>query len=355
MKCLLAIIPVIVCACLNGPALSQTLPIAEPALLPISAADAQLRGELSRRCGSAFTVIGTRNFQIIYETDDAWARRTAELLEKAQEQFYRDFGDAGLKPLKNPLFWVCFSKKQDFNNYAIATDQMDMSWLDCYYSTRTNRVVLQRPAAPKTPELKFARAEVIDFSELHPAQTTASGLGLDTIKATHETAHQLSFNSGLLRRGVMYPMWVTEGISTNFEADKQGRFGMGRINPIRRDDLLDARGYGRLLPLAELAVLTQVPVGEGTYTNDLYAQSWGFFRFLYDEHRGQLGHYLRELAQFEPGRRSPWMITWEFQQAFGPAGGLEQGWVAFLDRMKSLRQQEQLPPAQLLARHENAK
>lgn len=341
--------------------------VSAPLIISVSPAGTQLCGDLSRQFTHEFTLIGTNHFQLVYDADPAWAQNTSDLLEKVYQRFHQDFASfRPLRPAGGPLYWVCFSQKQDFANYALQHDQMDMSWLDSYYSTRTNRVVLYRAIFPRPNQITIAQAEAPGTkelapgptgplqNELHPARLSIEGDGTEVIKASHEAAHQLSFNSGLLRRGVMYPMWVTEGISTNFEADRQGEFGMERINRIRRDDLLQAWENGRLLPLAQMAVIIQAPAAEGTSTNDLYAQSWGLFRFMYEEHREQLRNYLKELSELQSGRRGPWMVSWELEYAFGPLGELDTAWKNFLARMSNLRQQE-ISQSRRLVAHQDSK
>ena len=79
---------------------------------------------------------------------------------------------------------------------------------------------------------------------------------------------QLAFNTGVQTRGVMYPLWVSEGLATNLEADGAGGLGLGRDNPGRRERLLRARAEGRLVPIADFLTLTRVPPHDGAAHDD---------------------------------------------------------------------------------------
>jgi hypothetical protein len=126
----------------------------------------------------------------------------------------------------------------------------------------------------------------------------------------------------------MYPLWVSEGMATNFEADPAGDSGRG--NTARCGDLLGRKARGTLLPLDRFVICCRVPSGDPEAVGELYAQAWGFFRFVFQERREGLRKYLAALAAKEPGRRDEAALRREFTQAFGPVEALEQPWGKFL-------------------------
>jgi hypothetical protein len=156
---------------------------------------------------------------------------------------------------------------------------------------------------------------------------------LDIRRAVHEAAHQLAFNSGLQARGVMYPLWVSEGLATNFECDTTAGIGVGRDNPPRRRQLLRACDAGRLMDLDEFVTMVQIPVGGRASPNDLYAQAWGMFNFLFRNHRSELRSYLGTLARAEQGSRDPEVMEAEFAGAFGSTSRLRESWSEYLRKL----------------------
>src|SRR5207248_2117633 len=70
----------------------------------------------------------------------------------------------------------------------------------------------------------------------------------------HEAAHQMSFNTGMLRRDGDLPLWLVEGLATYCEATEQGFWkGIGAVNPERLRPLVTAdRRQLAFLPLRSL-------------------------------------------------------------------------------------------------------
>lgn len=289
------------------------------------------------RSAGFLSTYATEHFQMVYTTNPAWARQTGRLLEQSHDQFYRSFTELGftLRPTREKLGWICFTSREDFDRYTQEADKMDMSWLDEYYSARTNRVALVcRPAAnPPREAAQVASVTVsANISALQPATSASdASWSAEATRASHEAAHQLAFNSGMMKRGVTYPLWAAEGLATNFETDAQGNFGIGHDNPARLRELVKSWSAGTLMPLTEFAAFTRVPVADHEAANAAYAQSWGFFRFLMEHHRAALRRYLDDLAQLDPGRRPTELMRMEFIAAFGPIEKLEPEWHAYVE------------------------
>jgi len=143
----------------------------------------------------------TDHFRLIHDLRSEQAEAIGQVLEFAYGQFGAYFSRYGfeLKHPELPLEWMCFRREGSFADYALATERMDLSWLSGYYSSRTNRVAVVGPrrvgrwrGGPEGgAEFASAGGEVVD-------------VGL--VKIVHEAGHQLAFNTGLQKRGVMYPM-----------------------------------------------------------------------------------------------------------------------------------------------------
>ncbi len=158
---------------------------------------------------------------------------------------------------------------------------------------------------------------------------------LDITRLTHELAHQLAFNSGLQKRGVMYPLWVSEGLTTNFEFEESATASLERCHTARCRSVLEMRAAGELIPLRQFVVQTSVSP-DAHLGRQYYAQAWAFFQYILTEHTEGLRLYLRELAKQPPGRRDSSIMLREFTKAFGPPEDLEATWNTFLDRQQTI-------------------
>ena len=105
--------------------------------------------------------------------------------------------------------WICFPQQSGFNKYALRAEGMDLSWLDGYYSTLTNRVAVVQPNLrmaerepvnpPRMGDMRITLAANKQSEKVLPM--APAGPRLDMTRLTHELAHQLAFNSGLQKAG----------------------------------------------------------------------------------------------------------------------------------------------------------
>ena len=287
--------------------------------------------------GNSVRITETEHFAIVHEDAARYVPGTSRTLERTYQRFYEAFSHAGfeLVPLQSRLVWICFPQQSGFNKYAMQAEGTDLSWLDSYYSTLTNRVAIVEPSprllargetqatlASSTPVALAAREGVLPLS--------TSGPPLDNARLTHELAHQLAFNSGLQKRGVMYPFWVSEGLAANFEFESLVGAGFEQSSTARRACLLKTRDAGELIPLRQFVVQTKVPA-DASRSRRHYAQAWAFFQFMLTRHSESLRNYLRHLAVLPPGQRTASVLLHEFTDAFGSPEEIENSWNAFLD------------------------
>jgi hypothetical protein len=301
-----------------------------------SAADVDEYEDLVGQIGARYTTHHTDHFMLVHAAGRGWADYTGQLLEKTYANFYSTFRNAGFtpRPANQRLVWVCFSQRDQFDDYALKADRMDMSWSKGYYSTRTNRVALLQRSTPGTTTAKSGSDAATSGAGVYQVFETTSKTNrdpfVDVANATHEAAHQLAFNSGIQKRGVMYPLWASEGMAANFEAEDAGHFELGGENASRKRDLIEAYREGRLYSLPEFVTLNRLPFGNQQLIHDIYAEAWGFFRFLITERHSDLQKYLAALAKLEPGRRDNSTMRAEFVLAFGSVSGLEKDWQKYL-------------------------
>ncbi|MFH1144061.1 MAG: DUF1570 domain-containing protein [Candidatus Eisenbacteria bacterium] len=251
-------------------------------------------------------MISTDHFQILHapHETDSWVELGA-VLEDSYACFQRVFSDMGFRPsgAPEPLVWQCFRSRPAYERYCQWTE-CSLSWLDSQYSTRTNCVVL--------------------FQERDRA-----GEGGDLRQITHEAAHQLAFNCGLMRRGVFYPFWVAEGIATNFERDDEQSDLRLSPNAERCVGLARRAQDGEMTPLAELVTASSITPELSPMAGALYDESWGFFRFLLLHHPAALRRYLTELRERPPAVGDEEALQSGFCRIFGDLEPLESAWRLF--------------------------
>jgi hypothetical protein len=278
----------------------------------------------------------TEHFVVLSASDGAATASAGRFLDQACGRFYASFAQSGFAPetVQGKLVLVCFDSYQSMEAYARLEDAAEVSWMDAYYSYRTNRVAVVisgRRGAPATANRPAAAgARVAAFA--NPVEAHPAGGSFNVRTVTHELAHQLAFNSGLQRRDVTYAFWTTEGLATNFEADSSGALGLGREEPLYRSRLVEAKARGRLIPLERFADMTELPAGGLPVTREVYAQAWGLFHYLLQYHRQELTQYMAGLSSRWSGQQS---LHDRFVAAFGPIEPLERDFLRFVDGRRS--------------------
>jgi hypothetical protein len=292
--------------------------------------------------GESIQMTTTEHFAIVREAGANRVPGTGRTLERACKQFYEAFSLAGFR-LTRPadrLVWICFPHQDRFDEYAIRVEGTDLSWLDGYYSTLTNRVAIVEPS-PRLSERAKPDASSKPGNRVNPAATTqhheeilamsADESQMDLARLTHELAHQLAFNSGLQKRGVMYPFWVSEGLATNFEFDWLAGPGPASCSTARRSGLVKMYVSGELVPLRQFVIQTEAPAS-AAHSRRYYAQAWAFFQYLLTQRSESLRSYLHQIAILPPGRRAAMVLLREFTDSFGSPDEIENSRNAFLDR-----------------------
>jgi hypothetical protein len=268
------------------------------------------------------------------------------MLEKILPELTRSMQSCGLplKPPTEPLPWFCFDDREQYRRHTLSVECVGVSFPESYYSTRTNHVVVYCGTASDSqggdphshmPDSSLHLLEV-PSKFVDPADPAAAALSNRILVLTHELAHQLAFSSGLQKAGVMYPLWVSEGLATCFE--RCALMGTGiDANAIRRQRLVELGRTNRLLPLEDLAVLggpSALASADSAELNlspvDIYAQCWGLFSFLLEHYPRQLSAYLTDLGQMPAGSRSTAGLQSDFITHFGSLDTLQTAWRQFV-------------------------
>jgi hypothetical protein len=294
----------------------------------------------------------TDRFLIVHDTAPRAAKTAGRLLSLTRHMFYASLKNNGfeLSPIDKPLVCLVFDEKQAFVRYGKDVDARDMAWSGGYYSARTNRVALYESPAYQKPEV-IPDKEALNtrLSDLRHGQGSAKtaraasgqnqplaadpGTVATLARTTHEAAHQLAFNSGLQKRGVMYPFWVSEGLATMFELNQYRALGPAAANPRRRQSLIEARDADTLKPIGDFIAATQIDTSNQRRISRAYAQAWGLFRFLLSERPEAMRHYLDRLKQAPMGRRTERALRRDFERAFGRMAEVKEAWQRWLARL----------------------
>jgi hypothetical protein len=298
---------------------------------------------LSAVLTNEFDTTASDHFLLVHTGDAQKAKLMCSLLESAYARFISILSSAGFEPgySGQRFVWVCFDDRDDFDDYAAQADGTSLPALDAYYSTRTNRVaVVQYDSlcrqAVEEPAVPYSQSSPAVLASVGDADWPSEGSQADVTRFTHELAHQFVFNTGLQKRGVMYPLWASEGFATFFESALSGAPLLGDETAARSQRLLKLHHQQKLVGLDIFVLQTRLPRDLGLQ-KDFYAQTWGLFYFLYSRRNADLKKYFSEIYTLDAGRRDEQMLHDEFINAFGSMDRLTCQWSQFLDQM-SLRQ-----------------
>lgn len=341
----------------HGEAYDRLVAIADTTRLPEDAKQV----ERVKETFPGFRVHTSDHYLIVYDTDEAWARARASLLEKAHDVFYSTYRRMGFRPLPLKRRMVCllFADHEQYVEYALETDRQSMGWSAGYYSTKTNRIAfydertspqfkrllarveqLEAHTKALTEAIRLAssqRQTAVAIEHRHELNgvtrqlqfyrnqhTSISRMG-NASKTVHEAVHQLAFNSGHQNPAVRYPFWFSEGLASCYEpVDPARPFGPLHPNVWRQPELDRMVKAGQLLPLSDLVRARTPPSDDIELTLRMYNQSWALYGFLFRHHRDGLKRFAERLATAEPGERTPDQLEEDFVESFGPVEGIEK-------------------------------
>ena len=263
----------------------------------------------------------TVHFSVACDMQEEQTQELTSFLEGAHAKFFDFFAQSGfnLDVPTDKLNWVCFDSSSRFDNYISQTEKMDLSWLTSYYSAKTNRVAILLPPVRLNP--RYVAYDANAAGNIMAAVTDSNTDHM--LQIAHELAHQLAFNCGLQKRGVMYPLWVSEGLATALETQ------LCRHPSVDRgQQLTKMRNAGRLIPLEKFVSITRLPADTSMHKY-VYAQSQALFCFLLKQYPNEFKIYLKNIHELNPGRRSDDTIRLEFIQVFGTISRLDKEWLAY--------------------------
>lgn len=256
-------------------------------------------------------VLKTEHWTVFYTTSDQDAKEVGKALEMTREIFIDTFEKIGFEIKNSDRKFVCelYKDEQSFKDHR-KRSAPSFGW----YSTGNNKLTL-----------------------IDPGDTEVAGLKLSLVwTATHEGAHQLCYNLGLLDKRGAYPPWLLEGLAGAFETDDAtNNFGphSGRVTQKIRiiQELVEKDEYA---PLLKLATMRRSPSKglQDRFTNvpkeriQIYAPGASLATYLILHRPEQLMVYMQALSArpASGSRTGQWRD--EFNEAFRNIDALETDW-----------------------------
>jgi hypothetical protein len=277
------------------------------------------------------SAIETSHFRIIHDINSSQASDIGYLLEFAYDHFNVSYKQCGFN-LYEPdekLVWYCFGDPRAFSDYAASSDNMNLPWLTSYYSAKTNAVSIVKPCNMNNwkMERKAGAETVVAGVYIMPSVDNSDD---ELTRIMHEAAHQLAFNTGLQKQKVMYPVWVSEGLASNFE----NWASPASESNIREERLIGMYRENRLIPLNEFILISRMPESS-SMRKDIYAQSAVFYKFLSEKHTDNLRKYMTYVYDVRTGWRSRAAFHTEFTYAFGSLKDLNESWMEYLKNLSA--------------------
>jgi hypothetical protein len=296
----------------------------------------EMRTRLIAEFGKGYEV-DTRGSQVLIAPTGK-AKACAEIVEATSKSFASYFSRRNFKldKFETPIVTIVFPTQKEFLAYSGQDMVKNTQGLRGYYSPTSNRVALyiEQPAPP-------TKAFIGDFGQPTPggplspfsrlthygAPQTGNNFR-DTL--THETTHQLGFNSGLHSRLAM----LFEG-DANRDDTRQQTTVVQRMN---RERFMWFREYSqtRRQPKSLEEFVTTNALFN-TNTLDAYSEAWALTFFLAETRSSNLSGYLKKLAnRTELGEYTPMKRLNDFKASFGKdIPHLETQYLRFIKELES--------------------
>jgi hypothetical protein len=283
----------------------------ETELAPIDADEMQRR--MLKELPGGFKVYRTQHYLVVYNSNEAHAKRVAALFEQLYKNFFAFWKNSRWdfpKP-RFPLVALVLRDHNAFLEHAGAEIGDTSKSVIGYYHLGSNRMTTFN-----VPNWERNVATII-----------------------HEATHQLAYNCGLQRRFADNPMWVSEGLATFFEAPDRNNPGkwrrIGRVNQVK---LRDWNKYVGKRPAESLTTLLSDDArfrSAATGTN-AYAEGWALTYFLIKTRRAEYVTYLKTLSEGRPlAERTQRERIDMFETAFATTlVDLDKAFVAYMRRVR---------------------
>ena len=300
---------------------------------------------------SSMTRLDSKHFMAVGNADDEFIEDRLCNCETLYDVFFDHFRKKGfaLREPKSRLMVAVFDTQAGFEAYLGQPMSAAVRGLYHLQSNRLvvydygqNRAFLDAKTRAERETRRVAasgeRQRIISTFNRR-VQDVRVDANIETVM--HETAHQLSFNSGLLNREGDVPLWVAEGLACYCEATNNGGWqGIGHMNGSRAAMLAAVlKQKGALLPLQQL-IESDDWLRKTSNVNQAvlgYAQVWALFSLLMEERPKDVKKYLALIYT----RRAPEQRLADFTEVFGTdLAKLEKQYQAYLREVAAAVRQE---------------
>lgn len=288
---------------------------------------------------------------LLHQHDAPEARSRVDLIERVITTYYLTFAAQGLDLsvprrrlvsvyLRDRNDYLAFLRSQHAGAFqttlgyyhptyraVVAYDERTTGKSRAAPDAAAPRPAFSRAFPPEDQELREPRArDQRRRRMLHVLELTARNLGT----VAHETVHLLVHESGLAPTPGRFPLWLHEGLATQFEVVRGGRWsGPGRAHDLRLPDW-------RSQPHPDLgSVITDAGFGQG-YRRDVYAGCWALVYFLRKTRPDQFSQWLDVLriADNSTAATPPSQARAKFEAAFGAdLGQLNEEWIEYMNKI----------------------
>jgi Protein of unknown function (DUF1570) len=310
----------------------------------------EMRKRLIAEFGKKYEV-DTRGSQVLIAPTGK-SKACADLVETTAKSYTAYFSrrNFNLDKPETPLVTIIFPTQAEFLKYCALDQVKHTQGLRGYYSPMSNRVALylEQPASVTRTiagdvglPYRVSPPDILGQLTHFGAPPADTGFR-DTL--THETTHQLGFNSGLHSRLGDDPTWIVEGIAMLFEGDanrddaRQQTTVTQRMNR-ERHVWFQQYSQSRRKPKSLEEFLTTNALFT-TNTLDAYSESWALTFFLAETRPSNLSSYLKKLAnRTDLGEYSPMKRLNDFKAIFGKdIPHLETQYLRFMKDLESAPQ-----------------
>ncbi len=330
----------------------------------------QIRAILDR---DTMKVDRSNHFIMLYDTDDkaeqsriTGARRRPprsierlRLLEDVYETFIMKFSseDIALDIPTERLRVILFKEYQDYQDFSKSLNPVLSSavgfWdpdrnVSIFYDNATDDVfkilqeIMDKLQDDKDLAIKRRGPNakiIVRNANTIGVMVSAAQERSDIKVVTHEAAHQLAGNTGLLPRHVRIPSWVHEGLATYFETPAESTWsGVGSVNHDRLM-MYQALAEDTVHSNIDFIATDQIFLLAGSHGTKLhaYAQAWALTHFLMENHFEELLKYYALLSQMPPDvTLNPDLLLKIFERAFGEdREALTLEWRAYMRGLKT--------------------
>jgi len=237
------------------------------------------------------------HFLAVGDAPESHLRQALDICEALGEAFLVHFRGRGFT-VEYPVGRLTVIALRDQDSYAALLGEAPGKDVGGHYDLETNRLV------------------IFDFRPQQQA-IAAQAARVNLFTLVHESAHQLSFNTGILNRQADVPVCVSEGLATYVELWRPGvKNAIGGVNRPRMEALRQAVDW---IQIGDL--LADDTAFEPKTEQLAYAESWLLVHYLLraSSRQPRFRQYLAEV----PGSNKPADRTRIAEKTLGPLAKLD--------------------------------